>query len=179
MKYFLAIIPPNQINRKIIKFQKGFSFEERAFLVEPHITVKSPNGLPEHKRWLYNTEKIIRSFPPFDIQLKEIGYFNDSIVFIKPCDSKVLENLHRSLVETIDPSPKSIKEFFEYEDFVPHLTLGRTSWGISEGQLDVLKNMASVYLLPLPSFKVKVISLFEHTENDKSCRKVIDIPLLG
>lgn len=37
MEFFIGIVPPEEISKKIIEFQKKFFYKE---IVEPHVTIK-------------------------------------------------------------------------------------------------------------------------------------------
>lgn len=51
-------------------------------------------------------------------------YFGDIILYLS-----VNSNIHREVIRQISQSNDLIKKFFELDDLVPHLTLGKEQYG--------------------------------------------------
>lgn len=54
-------------------------------------------------------------------------YFGDIILYLS-VNSNDLQHLHREVVREISQSNDLIKKFFELDDLVPHLTLGKEQY---------------------------------------------------
>jgi hypothetical protein len=66
--------------------------------------------------------------------------------------------LHQKIVNEISPSEDLIKQYFELEAFVPHLTLGKEQYsgnistGISKKELKEMETIADKELKTIPYF---------------------------
>jgi 2'-5' RNA ligase len=80
-------------------------------------------------------------------------YFGDSILYLS-VNSNNIHNLHQKIVREISPSDDLIKRYFEFDDFVPHLTLGKEQYsgnissGISKQELKDMEKLAEKELAP-------------------------------
>lgn len=52
------------------------------------------------------------------------------------------------------------------EQFIPHLTLGQTHWGMSPKEIIEMKDSASLELAPFPEFTVDFIRDYQEVETD-------------
>lgn len=78
--------------------------------------------------------------------------------------SQELCQLHNKIVQLINPSNELIKKYFELEDFVPHLTLGKTYFGMSSEELKEMAREAQKFLTPYPTFNVEQIRVYQEIE---------------
>jgi hypothetical protein len=82
-------------------------------------------------------------------------YFGDSILYLS-VNSNNLHTLHQKIVREISPSDDLIKRYFELDDFVPHLTLGKEQYGgnistgISKQELKDMEKLAGKRIDTLP-----------------------------
>ncbi|MHC8521040.1 2'-5' RNA ligase family protein [Rossellomorea sp. H39__3] len=68
---------------------------------------------------------VVSRFRPFSLSLGEPAYFGGIILYLT-VHSPALFDLHREIVQAVSPSPEEIRQYFELEAFVPHLTLGKS-----------------------------------------------------
>jgi 2'-5' RNA ligase len=163
MQYFIGIVPPSDYKEKIINFQKNWESNGVINVVEPHITLKAQGGLTPDKRWLDDLETLCRDFPSFRITLTEPKFFGDYVVYLS-MQSQELIQLHNKIVKLINPSDDLIKKYFELEDFVPHLTLGTTYFGMTSNELNEMEIEAQRLLMPYPTFDVNQIRVYQEIE---------------
>ncbi len=175
MQFFIGIVPPEEYKQKVIEFQHKWINNTITDVVEPHITLKAQGGLTEDKKWLNNVKNICCTTEPFQISLGEPMFFGEDILYIS-ARSHELHGLHRRIVGEIAPSRHLIKKYFELEDFVPHMTLGKTTYGLTKQELIEMSKLAEEELSPFPAFDVNFIRVYQEIEQNKY-RKLEDIPL--
>ncbi|KRF21733.1 2'-5' RNA ligase family protein [Paenibacillus sp. Soil787] len=163
MQYFIGVVPPLEYMEKIICFQKNWKSNGVINVVEPHITLKAQGGLTPDIRWLGDLEKLCREISPFRIILTEPKFFGDYVVYLS-MQSEELYQLHNKIVKLINPSNELIKKYFELQDFVPHLTLGKTFFGMSSNELNEMAIEARRLLTPYPTFVVDQIRVYQEFE---------------
>ncbi|WP_217594685.1 2'-5' RNA ligase family protein [Cohnella sp. GbtcB17] len=172
MPFFIGIVPPEEYKEQILVFRNKWAktFRNRWDIngfrapVEPHITVKLPNGLTEDMIWLERVRETCASFPSFQITLSKPGSFGTAVAFLS-VESKEIFRLHKNLVDAISPPPEFIDRNTELDNFIPHLTLGQTKWGMTEAEIIEMKSAASEVLPPFPSFDVTSVRLFDISNN--------------
>ncbi|MFC0189486.1 2'-5' RNA ligase family protein [Fictibacillus aquaticus] len=162
MQYFIAIIPPDEYKDKIMKFQQEWITIDS----EPHITVKAQGGLNSDLTWLEEVKKVCKEFSPFSVSIKHPAYFGSEVLFLGAESEGVVE-LHRRLVQAVSPSADLIQRYFEYDQFIPHLTLGQTSWGLSQNDLSLMMSQAETLLQPYPLFEARFIRVYKEAEPNK------------
>ena len=178
MKYFIGIVPPPKTLERILTFQKSFPTNKVWFYNEPHITLKAPSGLTEDRGWLARVMVIIGNHEPFEIDFTHLDSFNDEVLFLSPAPSEGLMELHMKLVKELCPDETMHKEFFEGEEYHPHLTLGDTSWGgMRKLELVDMRKKAEIEFYNLPSFLVTFVRVYHKEKQDDPYTKLIDIPL--
>ena len=101
--------------------------------------------------------------------------YSDDIFYLS-ATSKELYKLHNSIVQEISPSESLIQKYFELDDFTPHITLGKTYFGLSKQELKDMARLAEEELSPYPTFKVDFIRVYQEVEPLKYV-KYLDIPL--
>ena len=141
-RYFIAVIPPVAFSSKIVTFQNMHPENWLAGEVEPHITVKAPNGLGDDLEWLESVKMVCRSFCPFDVKIEEPDTFGTYVLFLKIYSPGILE-LHRKLAGLFDSSSAEILENFELDYYTPHISLSIAGNGLSEELLEMIKKEAN------------------------------------
>src|SRR5690606_34173075 len=134
MQYFIGIVPPNDYKEKIIGFQNRWPNHWISKAVEPHVTVKAQSGLTSDEEWISIVQEVCRSFQRFDLKVSEPKFFFDTILYLS-IESEQLVRMHEQLVHRMSPSQELIKKYFELEDFVPHMSIGKTFYGMTKGEL--------------------------------------------
>ncbi|MEI5907801.1 2'-5' RNA ligase family protein [Bacillus spongiae] len=177
--YFIGIVPPEEYIERIEYFQRKWN---TLLSVEPHITIKAQGGLTPDKKWIDKVKKVGENFKPFQVSLDKPKYFGDNILYLS-VHSTNLYKLHQYLVREISPSEDSIQQYFELDDFVPHLTLGikqsigNTSARLSNEVLTEMEQWAHKELTPYPNFEVNFIRIYELNIEEQRYEKYLDIPL--
>ncbi|MGO4350014.1 2'-5' RNA ligase family protein [Paenibacillus sp. MCAF9] len=163
MQYFIGIIPPPEYLEKVFIFQKEWKNNGVVNMVEPHITLKAQGGLSPDLSWLDKLEKLCTNFPSFPITLSDPKFFGDYVLYLS-VESQELYRLHSQIVQMINPSKELIKQYFELADFIPHLTLGKTYFGMNPNELEEMSVAARKALTPYPTFNVNQIRLYQEVE---------------
>lgn len=163
MKYFIGITPPDDYKAKIMAFRDRWSSNRLNEVVEPHITVKAQGGLKVDLRWLENVRQACSLIQSFQLSLSEPGSFGSAVTFLSVESSNVID-LHRRLVNAISPSQEILDQYFEMDQYHPHLTLGQTYWGLNETEIDEMKLLAMNELAPYPTFNVNFVRVYKEVE---------------
>ncbi|WNF24855.1 2'-5' RNA ligase family protein [Mesobacillus jeotgali] len=179
VEYFIGIVPPEEYLSKIVQFQSKWV---KQLGVEPHITLKAQGGLTPDKTWIDKVKRVCENFKRFQVSLGKPRYFGDNILYLS-VDSNELHHLHQKIVNEISPSDELIKQYFELDAFVPHLTLGKEhngvniSSGLSKNQLKEMERTADLELAPYPKFEVSFIRVYELNNKKRRYENFIDISL--
>ncbi|GAA0592904.1 hypothetical protein GCM10009001_06260 [Virgibacillus siamensis] len=174
MQYFIGIVPPDEYMSRIKKFRQKWKNNSIDEVVEPHVTLKAQGGLTADKKWLPVVKNVCRNFKPFQLALGEPKFFDDDILYLGARSEKLFE-LHCKIVKALSPAQDLIKKYFELDDFVPHLTLGKTNYGLTFQDLKVMAVSAVEELGPFPTFEVNFVTVYQ--EVDTKYKKMEDIPL--
>ncbi|MGP4068482.1 2'-5' RNA ligase family protein [Halobacillus sp. B29] len=156
-EYFIGIVPPKSYMERVEHFRKQWMTYS---IVEPHITLKAQGGLSPDKNWIERVREVCENVRTFSIQVAEPAYFGDHVLYLS-VHSEDLVRLHEYIVHEISPSDEQVRKYFELDEFVPHLTLGKESFGLSKRQLFEMENTASRELSPFPQFEVEFIRIYE------------------
>ena len=175
MQYFLGIVPPEEYKNKIIKFQQKWENNRIGDSVEPHLTLKAQGGLTPDKEWISKIKCVCKSFTPFNISVSKTMFFGDDILY---CSAHRVElfKIHNSIVQEVSPSDDLIRKYFELDDFTPHITLGKTFYGVSKQELKEMEELAKEELSPYPTLEVKFIRIYQEIEPGRYI-PYSDIPL--
>lgn len=160
IQYFIGIVPPEKYKNQIVNLQQNWKHHKIIDAVEPHLTLKSQGGLTPDKKWISKVKNVCDNFLPFDVSINTPKYFGEDILYLS-AESAELFNFHTELVHAISPSEDLIKKYFELEDFTPHITLGKTFYGLSKKELIGMEKMAKENLTPYPTFKVEFIRIYQ------------------
>ncbi|ENQ3108345.1 2'-5' RNA ligase family protein [Bacillus cereus] len=175
MQYFIGIVPPDEYKEKIIKVQQRWENNLLVDVVEPHITVKAQGGLTADLEWIEKLKKVCANFSTFNASLNQPKFFGESVLFLDVASEKVFE-LHQKIVNAISPDNELIKKYMELDNYVPHLTMGQTHWGLSSKELKTMAKITEKELSPYPTFEVNFIRIYQEIETNKYV-KYLDIPL--
>ena len=175
MQYFIGIVPPDEYKEKIIKVQQRWENNLLVDVVEPHITVKAQGGLTADLEWIEKLKKVCANFSTFNVSLNQPMFFGESVLFLGVSSEKIFE-LHQKIVNAISPDNELIKKYMELDNYVPHLTMGQTHWGLSSKELKTMAKITEKELSPYPTFEVNFIRIYQEIETNKYV-KYLDIPL--
>lgn len=179
VEYFIGIVPPKEYLERIVHFQSNWIKQSG---VEPHITLKAQGGLTPDKKWIEKVQKVCDTFKPFQVSLDKPKFFGENILYLS-VNSSYLHKLHLEIVQEISPSEDLIKQYFELEAFVPHLTLGKEQYGgnisagLSKKELIEMEKLAIKELTPYPDFEVNFIRVYELNIEKQRYEKYLDISL--
>jgi 2'-5' RNA ligase len=179
VEYFIGIVPPEDFLERIEHFQSRWI---NKLGVEPHITLKAQGGLTPDKKWIDKVQKVCENSKPFQVSLDKPKFFGDNILYLS-VNSKNLHELHQKIVQEISPSEDLIKQYFELDAFVPHLTLGKEQYGgnistgLSKKELKEMERLADKELTPYPDFEVNFIRVYELNIEKQRYVKYLDISL--
>ena len=174
MKYFIGIVPPDNYRSTLSQFRKQWPDNWIDEIVEPHITLKAQGGLTPDESWLEDVRQACRKIEPFEVAIGNTAFFGEDVLYLQ-VESSELKKLHERLVGAIKPSDEMIAQYFELDQFIPHLTLAKTSYGLSVQQLKEMSQLASEELGTC-RFEVNFIRVYQ--ENGTGVyRKYMDIPL--
>lgn len=174
MQYFFGISPPEHFSNEVRRFRKQWPDSRIEEVVEPHITLKAQGGLTPDESWLADVRKICGETGRFEALIGGTAFFGEDILYLE-VDSLELARLHGRLVEAIKQTSTMIAQYFELDQFVPHLTLAKTSYGLSAQQLKEMAQHADQEL-GICQFEVDSIRLYQENGNG-IYRKYMDIPL--
>lgn len=175
MQFFIGIVPTEEYKTKIIDFQQKWKNNRISDVVEPHITLKAQGGLTPDEKWLSKVEEVCRNFPAFQITIDKPTFFGDDVLYLSATSNELI-NLHKRIVREIAPSNDLIKQYFELEDFIPHMTLGKTNYGLSKEDLRNMGKLAETEFSPFPTYEVTFIRVYREIETNTYV-KYLDIPL--
>ena len=174
-EYFIGIVPPKGYLEQIEQLQRKWI---KHLGVEPHITLKAQGGLTLDEKWIDKVKKVCENFEPFQMSLDKPMYFGDHILYLSVNSTNLLD-LHQKIVREISPSVDLIKKYFELDDFVPHLTLGKVQNGLSVQELRDMEKLAENELTPYPNFEVDFIRIYELSIEKQRYEKYLDISLVN
>ncbi|MCA1063737.1 2'-5' RNA ligase family protein [Rossellomorea sp. AcN35-11] len=175
MKYFIGIVPPEEYKIKVVEFRDKWKNNSISDVVEPHITLKAQGGLTTDEKWLSIVKEVCYKTKPFLISLAKPMFFGEEILYLST-SSKELQTLHEIIVREIDPPNELIEKYFELDNFVPHMTLGKTTYGLTKQELINMARLAVKELVPLPAFEVSFVRVYKESDPNRYI-KYVDIPL--
>jgi 2'-5' RNA ligase len=175
LQYFIGVVPPESYKKKVELFRSRWENHRINKAVEPHITLKAQGGLTPDEEWITKVKEVCESFPTFDMTIGKPKFFIDNILYLS-IEAEQLSVLHEKIVRAINPSSKLIKQYFELDDFVPHMSLGKTFYGMSKQELIDMAQLAEEELTPYPTFKVDYIRIYREVE-PQLYEEYMDIPL--
>jgi 2'-5' RNA ligase len=170
MKYFIGIIPPENIYTTIKNIQQQFGDNR----LEPHITIRPPVTPTNSERWLEQAEIVAALFKPFNIHLSGTGNFARRVLFIGVISEQLLL-LEQHLANTLRPFEPSTGKGKAYH---PHLTLGRAWCGFTKQDFIGMEQLSNDYLNNnSANFMVNAIRIYHKPFPDKGFQVLKDISL--
>lgn len=171
--YFIGIVPPEEEFEKIEGFRGDWLMKMTS---ESHVTLKAQPGLTSDERWIDQVKDLCRTVKPFSVSLGPPAYFNEDILYLS-VQSEPLVFLHKKLVHLLTPSQALSTQYFELDDFVPHLTLAKQQYGYSKEELTEIEKAAEKTLLPYPTFQATFIRIYRLTQGQQQYERYVDIKL--
>jgi 2'-5' RNA ligase len=175
MKFFIGIVPPEDIYNTIVTIQKRFGDNR----LEPHITLRPPVAVEDETNWTKVIEQVCSGFAPFLIDLSSTGHFGQRVLFID-VSSDALHQLHHSLIKAIKPYEQPEIKKQEAQIFNPHLTLGRSWCGFTRQDFAEMKVIADCFLSQKNiSFTANSIRIYHKPSGTGRYAPKTDIALSG
>ncbi len=101
--------------------------------------------------------------------------FESSVVYLS-VHAPPLTRLHRRILEVVLPSLETSQEYFEGTLYVPHLTLGQSSWGLTSAELHDMYDEARTVGSMLASFTATRVQIFRGLRPEAYVA-YLDVPL--
>ena len=173
MKYFIGVVPEDDIYNTVLNIQKKFGDNR----LEPHITIRPPVTVSEQTQWIEAIETVCADFAPIQIQIPATGNFGKRVLFIDVL-SKELSDLHYKLLKAIRPFEQPEVNEKENQLYHPHLTLGRSWYGFTKEDFAQMKILADNFLSVRPvSFIARSIRIYHKPSGNKRYETLKDISL--
>lgn len=174
MKYFLAVMPPNQLAIQLDSFRAAWGPPA----LPAHITVKAPNSLSARERWLPEVQAFCQRSTPLAIRLDGIGQFSCAVVYWRVVSSDVVA-LHQALLAIINPPLTERAAYFEGPAYVPHLTLAHIN-DLSDASTfaTVYQRATKQWAHPI-DFVAHTLRIFRTSGPNKPYEVYLDLPLAG
>lgn len=163
MQYFIGIVPDDPFYHQLENLRTKWRKNRISEVVEPHITLKAQGGLTPEREWLEEIRRVCSETKPFTIELGRPRFFGEDILYLSafsPC----IYPLHQKLVEAAAPSASMIKKYFELDQFVPHLTMGKATFGLSNQELREMADQAEKVFIPYPKWEVTYVRVYQEIE---------------
>lgn len=175
MKYFIGIVPPEEVYQKLLDIQTQHGDNR----LEPHITLRPPVVPSPEQGWLQVVEQQAAAAKPFEVLLPGTGTFGKRVMFVR-VESAGLLKLHAELIPALkDFEPVTAKKE-SIDDFHPHLTLGRAWCGFTADDFESMKKMAEGYLLENDvRFVVSALRIYYKPDPQGRYQTYKDVPLAG
>ncbi|WP_205418608.1 2'-5' RNA ligase family protein [Paraliobacillus sediminis] len=174
MKYFIGIVPMDEYKSKVSAFRSKWENNNIDEVVEPHITLKAQGGLTQDLKWLSKVKKVCSETNSFHLKLEKPMFFGEDILYLSASSNNLLE-LHSKIVNAVAPSQELIEKYFELDNFVPHMTLGKTNYGLSKQELKDMAKSVEEEIIPYPKLNVNFVRVYQEMEPNKYI-KYVDIP---
>lgn len=141
MKFFVGLVPPEDIYQRLQGIQKRYGDNR----LEPHITIRPPVTVLDEKEWIGKIVSTASSFEPFPVALPGTGNFGQRVLYVQVV-ADVLKSFYKVLVPQLEPFERHEPNRLT-GDYHPHLTLGRTWCGFTVEDFANMKQLSDTYLL--------------------------------
>ncbi len=126
--YFIAIIPPEDTQTKIsrLKQEVAEKFGSKHALNAPsHITIHMPFRLKDKKIGKLKgvMDQINGNMEPFEVELKDFGFFEPRVVFVNVLENRKLELLQKEVVNLCRKELNLDNANYRNQPFHPHITI--------------------------------------------------------
>ena len=126
--WFVAVLLPDEAVASVRGVQQEIADQfgpRRAMRLPPHVTVEPPFRLADAESARL-TEALAAFFAdkkPFQLTLKDFGYFRDDVIFIQVAPSLELFELHGELQQYLRGAAHIIRTPPLHPGYTPHLTI--------------------------------------------------------
>jgi 2'-5' RNA ligase len=146
--------------------------------LEGHITLKAPQTIADTKDWVKAVKAAVAGFETFDVTLTNTLFITPFTLALAVSAPVALYRLCHHLASELAPY-NSEPPTHEGEDFLPHLTIGRSTKLISPTERTAILQLCRSQL-PLPDTrKARMVRLYGREDQALEYEIVEDIPLNG
>ncbi|MDB5245651.1 MAG: 2-5 ligase [Segetibacter sp.] len=173
MKFFIGIVPPENIYHTVLNIQQQFGDNR----LEPHITLRPPVTVAHKEQWEQAIEEVASSFTPINIELPGTGYFGNRVLFIDVV-AEQLGKLYGVVTKAIKPFEQPDLREQGNQIYHPHLTLGRKWCGFTSQDFVKMKLLADEFLIGKQmGFTANFIRIYHKPLPHGQYEPMKDIPL--
>ena len=127
-RYFIAIIPPEPIEKEIFKLKTEVSqhyFSHAALKSPSHITLHMPFTLEKKVecRFLENINEWNIYSPAFHLELSGFSHFRSKVIFISVIENQTLNKLREVVVDYMKLNFNIFNQADDRKPFHPHITI--------------------------------------------------------
>lgn len=127
--YFIAIVPPKDIQEEITKFKYLIAEKfgsKHALNAPPHITLHMPFKWKDKKidKLSETINEINSDLHAFQIELSGFDFFEPRVVFVKVIENEKLDKLQSLVVDRCSKKLKLDNGNYKDKPFHPHVTIG-------------------------------------------------------
>ncbi|MFN6037327.1 MAG: 2'-5' RNA ligase family protein [Bacteroidota bacterium] len=127
-RYFIAVIPPENIYNQIVSIKKDISLKYNSYAAlksPPHVTLHMPFNLANHKekKFLHAIETWKLNITPIEIELKNYSSFEPRVIFINVNKSNSLCNLQDTVIDFMKREFNIFNQAEDLRGFHPHITI--------------------------------------------------------
>ena len=142
MKFFIGIVPPENIYRTVLHIQQQFGDNR----LEPHITLRPPVTVIQEEQWEQAIKEVASAFSPINIALPATGNFGNRVLFIDVV-AEQLGKLYSVVTRAIKPFEQPDPKEQGNQKYHPHLTLGRQWCGFTKQDFVKMKALADEFVV--------------------------------
>ena len=176
VKYFIAIPILGELSEKIKNFRRTF-LTGSLMMAEPHVTVKAHGGLSGDEKWVSKIKEAIEKTNCFELTLKGVDTFGNKVILLKAEPFEKLFQIHKMIVDEVNPGEADIKKYHELGSYAPHSTLYEATTTEDHAKFLEIFNLATNAFNEKFSFNVSTIRIYKQDIAGMPYRKLIDIEL--
>jgi 2'-5' RNA ligase len=181
MRVFVGIPLIDELGEGIIRFSRLPLFSRclRLSTVEPHLTLKAPQEIPDDEldRWIDTATAAIRKHMPQTVQFTE-PFFITPMTMAIGIETNPLCQLHLALVEALGSYDTPGIVAHEGADFIGHATIGRAIKHLLIPERTELVNTSRSFFNKQP-VKKDLIRLYGRDNFYEGYRSITDVKLSG
>lgn len=125
--YFIAILPPDDVGKRVQAVKKEFvdNYDSsEAYDKPPHFTLHPPFKVPEESEEVIVPQLVFfaESQEPFQVQLSGFNHFRNDVIYIDVKNPTPMQNLHTDLQEYLQ-NEMGFSDRTGNNPFTPHMTV--------------------------------------------------------
>lgn len=164
MQYFIGIKVPNNYSKTIQNIRESLNLKT----TEPHITIIPPNILPNDDIFIKDLILCCSNISQFDIEIADIGKFDDRVIFLKINSSKI-SNVKNKIVNALNLTE-------EKRRFVPHLTILKRKY-MNKTNIEKVQQIVKNKLPDKQNYIVTSLVVYQQKTDNAAFVPYMEIPL--